>query len=122
MFDASSRSIGILGAGLMGAGIAQVSVEKGIHTILKDMDNKGLSRGIDQVQKGVDTKVKRKRILPVEGEKIMSTLEPTIDYERFGSVDMVIEAVFEDLNIKHKVVKEVREAVNMECSSPLYPT
>merc|ERR1712136_508033 len=104
-----SQTIGILGAGLMGAGIAQVSVDKGMKTILKDMNVDGITRGINQVQGGTDKSVKRKKISKLEGERHMSNLIPTTDYDRFKEVDMVIEAVFEDLNLKHRVVKEVEQ-------------
>jgi len=104
-----TETVGILGAGLMGAGIAQVSVDKGMTTILKDMSSAGLSRGIDQVQTYVDKNVKRKKASKLEGEQYMSRLIGTTDYSKFGEVDMVIEAVFEDLAIKHKVVKEVEQ-------------
>jgi enoyl-CoA hydratase/long-chain 3-hydroxyacyl-CoA dehydrogenase len=56
------RTLGMLGAGLMGAGIAQVSIDKGIDVILKDVTQAGLARGEDQITKGLDTKVKRKKI------------------------------------------------------------
>jgi len=101
-----SNTIGVLGAGLMGAGIAQVSVDKGMTTILKDMNSIGLARGVNQVQGGVDKKVKRKKISKLEGEKYMANLIPALDYSDFGKVDMVIEAVFEDINLKHRVIKE----------------
>ena len=52
----------MLGAGLMGAGIAQVSIDKGVDVILKDVTQAGLARGEDQITKGLDTKVKRKKI------------------------------------------------------------
>ena len=93
----------------MGAGIAQVSVDKGMKTILKDMNVDGITRGINQVQGGTDKSVKRKKISKLEGERHMSNLIPTTDYDRFKEVDMVIEAVFEDLNLKHRVVKEVEQ-------------
>jgi len=102
-----SNTVGILGAGLMGAGIAQVSVDKGMTTIMKDMNYAGLSRGMNQVQDGVDKKVKRKKISKLEGEKYMANLIPALDYKDFKKVDMVIEAVFEDLALKHRVIKEV---------------
>ena len=91
----------------MVAGIAQVSVDKGMTTILKDMNTAGLARGIDQNQAYVDKNVKRKKISQLEGEKSMSRLIGTTDYHKFKQVDMVIEAVFEDLAIKHKVVKVI---------------
>ena len=55
----------------MGAGIAQVSVDKGITCVMKDMSQDGLARGINQVQSGVDKKVKRKRISNLQGEQFM---------------------------------------------------
>merc|ERR1719228_1265850 len=61
-----SKTLGILGAGLMGAGIAQVSVDKGMKTILKDMNVDGITRGINQVQGGTDKSVKRKKISKLE--------------------------------------------------------
>ena len=108
IFQNYVSTIGVLGAGLMGAGIAQVSVDKGMKTILKVRNIDGITRGINQVQGGVDKAVKRKKINKLDGERHMSNLVPTTDYDRFKEVDMVIEAVFEDISLKHKVVKEVR--------------
>merc|ERR1719400_1563972 len=95
----------------MGAGIAQVSVDKPAFTttVLKDMSSAGLARGVSQVQGGLDKKVKRKKVAQLDAEQYMSNLIPTTDYDRFKEVDMVIEAVFEDINIKHRVVKEVEK-------------
>ena len=104
-----SKTLGILGAGLMGAGIAQVSVDKGYTTVLKDMNSAGLARGMNQVQDYLDKKAKRKKISKLQSEQYMSNLLPALDYTDFGKVDMVIEAVFEDINIKHRVVKEVEK-------------
>jgi enoyl-CoA hydratase/long-chain 3-hydroxyacyl-CoA dehydrogenase len=104
-----SKTLGILGAGLMGAGIAQVSVDKGFTTILKDMSSVGLARGVSQVQDGLDKKVKRKKVAKLDAERYMAGLIPALDYTDFSKVDMVIEAVFEDINIKHRVIKEVEK-------------
>lgn len=56
------RKIAVIGAGLMGAGIVQVSLDKGYDVVMKDTNKSGLYRGIGQIQKGLDSAVKRKRI------------------------------------------------------------
>lgn len=109
------KKIGILGAGLMGAGIAQVSVDKGWSVVLKDTAEKGLSRGEQQVRKGLDDGLKKKRFSVYERDLYMSALEPTLKYDSFKDVDIVIEAVFEDINVKHAVVKEVEQVIPEHC-------
>ncbi|KAH9505034.1 hypothetical protein Btru_061479 [Bulinus truncatus] len=111
----ATNTIGILGAGLMGAGIAQVSIDKNMKVLLKDMTLKGLARGQDQIQKGLDDAVKKKKLTSFEREVILSNLDPTLTYDRFRSCDMVIEAVFEDINVKHKVIKEMEKFTSPEC-------
>ncbi|NWT76927.1 ECHA enzyme, partial [Prunella himalayana] len=105
------KTLAVLGAGLMGAGIAQVSVDKGIKTILKDTAQKGLDRGQQQVYKGLNGKVKKKSLTSFERDSILSNLMGQLDYKGFEKADMVIEAVFEDINVKHKVLKEVEASV-----------
>lgn len=109
------RTLGMLGAGLMGAGIAQVSIDKGMDVILKDVSLQGLARGEEQITKGLDTKVKRKKITSFEKDKILTHLDPTTSYEHFKRCDIVVEAVFEDLKLKHKVVKEVEAQIQPHC-------
>ncbi|KAJ0181912.1 hypothetical protein K1T71_002634 [Dendrolimus kikuchii] len=109
------KSIGVLGAGLMGAGIVQVSIDKGYHVVMKDATNAGLYRGVGQIQTGLSNAVKRKRISGLQRDKYMSNLLPTLDYAKFKTVDCVIEAVFEDINIKHKVIKELEAVVPKHC-------
>ena len=106
-FVFSPSVVGILGAGLMGAGIGQVTMDKGMKTILKDMNDAGVARGLSQIQTGIDAKVKRKKISRVEGERFMSGVVGTTNYDLLSKCDIVIEAVFEDLALKHRVVKEV---------------
>merc|ERR1719420_1553722 len=110
-----TKSIGILGAGLMGAGIAQVSIDKGIKTVMKDVSNEGLARGIFQIKDGINKKVKRKKISGLDGDRQMAILDCTTDYTKLKDVDMIIEAVFEDINLKHRVVKEVEQHIRQDC-------
>uniref|UniRef100_A0A1Y1NJQ7 Trifunctional enzyme subunit alpha, mitochondrial n=1 Tax=Photinus pyralis TaxID=7054 RepID=A0A1Y1NJQ7_PHOPY len=109
------KSIGVVGAGLMGAGIANVSIDKGYHVILKDTNQNGLSRGIGQIQTGIEGGVKRKRFTSFERDQYLANLDPTLSYSHFRNVDMVIEAVFEDLSIKHNVIKELEAVVPSHC-------
>ncbi|CAG9767535.1 unnamed protein product [Ceutorhynchus assimilis] len=109
------KNVAVLGAGLMGAGIAHVTVDKGYNVILKDSSGNGLARGVNQISTGLNTAVKRKKISTLEKDRLLSNLTGTLDYGAFKNADIVIEAVFEDLNIKHKVLKEVEAVVRPDC-------
>lgn len=109
------KTLAILGAGLMGAGVAQVSVDKGLKTILKDTTLPGLSRGQQQVYKGLNDKVKKRNLTSFERDSIISHMTGQLDYSGFEKADMVIEAVFEDIQIKHKVLQEVEAVVSPHC-------
>lgn len=109
------KTVGVLGAGLMGAGIVQVTVDKGYKVVLKDTNAGGLNRGVGQIQKGFQTSVRRKRLTSIQRDQHMSHLETTLDYSSFRDADIVIEAVFEDLNVKHKVIREIEAVTKPHC-------
>jgi len=102
--------IGVLGAGLMGAGITQGLVAKGRQVVMKDRDEAALARGLKSISKVFDERVRRRRMSDVDKRTAMARVHATTDDEPFRRVDMVIEAVFEDLDVKHQVIREM-EAV-----------
>ncbi|CAL7935916.1 unnamed protein product [Xylocopa violacea] len=108
------KKLAVVGAGLMGAGIVQVSIDKGYEVIMKDTNEAGLYRGLNQIQRGMDTAIKRKKYSLLERDRYLSQLHSTLDYNSFKNADIVIEAVFEDIAIKHKVIKEI------EANTPNY--
>lgn len=101
------KKIAVVGAGLMGAGIAHVSIDKGYNVVMKDTNEAGLYRGVGQIQTGLSNAVKRKRMSSIEKDTYLANLEPTLQYDSFKNADIVIEAVFEDIAVKHKVIKEI---------------
>jgi len=117
-FDASGidvKTVGVLGAGLMGAGIGLVSVQKGHRILLKDISLDGVARGKKQIFKELDKKARRKAMTTFERDRLMSQVIGKTDYAGFKAADLVIEAVFEDLKLKHRVVKEVEAATRDDC-------
>eukprot|EP00126_Sphaerothecum_destruens_P007729 Sdes_comp19965_c0_seq1m12514 len=110
-----SQNVGVLGAGLMGAGIGYVNIVKGVRTILKDTRSEGVSRGQQQIEDILNGRVKRRALGSFEKDEILSRLKTQIDYQGFEKADMVIEAVFEDLEVKRKVLKEVEKVTGKHC-------
>lgn len=110
------QQVAVLGAGLMGAGIAQVSLQKAKQAVrIKDTKLEGLARGEQQIQKNLQTAVKKKQMTQFQMDSMYSNLITQLDYKGFEKADMVIEAVFEDLAIKHKVLKEVEAVIPETC-------
>lgn len=105
------EKIGIMGAGLMGAGIAYVSTAvAGVSVRIKDRDAQSLGRGLAYVREIVDERVAKRRMTPRERIELMSMISPTTDYTGLHDARVVIEAVFEDLELKKQVVRDVEAA------------
>jgi enoyl-CoA hydratase/long-chain 3-hydroxyacyl-CoA dehydrogenase len=97
----------VIGAGLMGAGIANVTVDKGIETVLIDVNQEALDRGLKQIATQMEGAVKRKKYSVAERATFLTKLNSSIDYTPLKKADVVIEAVFEDLNLKHQIIQKV---------------
>jgi 3-hydroxyacyl-CoA dehydrogenase/enoyl-CoA hydratase/3-hydroxybutyryl-CoA epimerase len=100
--------LGVLGGGLMGGGIAYVSAAiHGVPVRIKDRDDAGVGRALAHVRGLFDERVKRRSLSWREADKQMALVTATTDYTGFKHVDLVVEAVFEDLALKHQMVKDI---------------
>lgn len=101
------NSVAVVGAGTMGAGIAMVFANAGIPVALKEADQAALDRGLANIQKNYASSVKRGRFTQQFVDERLKLIRPTLDYESFSSVDMVVEAVFEGMALKKQVFGEL---------------
>lgn len=110
------KKVGVLGGGLMGGGIAYVSAAlQDVHVRVKDKDDAGVGRALKQVHGILDERVKRRSLTWREAARKMALVTGTTDYSGFKNVDLVIEAVFEDLALKHRVIAEVEAVTGDHC-------
>jgi 3-hydroxyacyl-CoA dehydrogenase/enoyl-CoA hydratase/3-hydroxybutyryl-CoA epimerase len=103
----------VLGAGLMGAGVAQVLAGRGLQVTLKDRDMASLARGMKYCGDRFAELVARRRSTESDRRQGMARIHPTVEYEPLRGLDFVVEAVFEDTAVKRQVIQEV-EAVAPE--------
>ncbi|MEX0684515.1 MAG: fatty acid oxidation complex subunit alpha FadJ [Balneolales bacterium] len=103
--------VGVLGAGLMGSGITDVTVQAGLPVVLKDRDLATAGKGLKGLWKGYEKKVAKKIISPFERDRLIGMITPADDYSEFNKIDLVIEAVFEDLKLKQSLLAEVENAI-----------
>ncbi|MFK7936585.1 MAG: 3-hydroxyacyl-CoA dehydrogenase NAD-binding domain-containing protein [Saprospiraceae bacterium] len=104
------KKLGILGAGMMGAGIAYVSAKAGMEVVLKDVSVENAERGKAYSEKILDKAIAKKRSTPEKKAALLSKITPTADPNSVADCDLIIEAVFEDPKLKDRVTKET-EAV-----------
>jgi len=109
------KKVGILGAGMMGAGIAYSSAKAGIEVILKDIGQETAEKGKAYSASLLDKTIEKGRATPEDKEKLLALITPTTDPNAVKDCDLIIEAVIEDRDIKAAVTKET-EAVTGENS------
>ena len=110
--EAAPRRIGVIGAGMMGAGIAHVAAMAGLDVILIDRDRAGVDRGVATVTDLLDRAIARKRMTPEAKAETLSRITATIDYADLSGADLVIEAVFEDPALKAEVIARAEAAMS----------
>lgn len=112
---AEIHRVGVLGGGLMGGGIAYVTAAKaGLPARIKDISHEGITHALHYSYERLNKKVKRRHMRRAEMEHTMLSLSGTLDYSGFERVDVVIEAVFEDLDLKQKMVADIEQHAKPE--------
>jgi len=106
-----AEKVGILGAGMMGAGIAYVTARSGAQVVLKDISQENAEKGKDYSRKLLDKEISRGKMTEEKKEQILSLIHATADAKDLEGVDFVIEAVFESTELKHKVFQEIEDVV-----------
>jgi len=101
------KRMGVLGAGIMGGGIAYQAALKGLPVVMKDIAQAGLDAGIKEAQQLLDKQVHKGRLSVDAAQSVLNSIQPTLDYNGFDGLDLVVEAVVENQNVKQKVLAEV---------------
>jgi len=109
------EKIGVLGSGQMGMGITQAAAQKGFTVILQDINNDVLDNAIKMIDKSLQRGIEKGRIKPEEKTEILARITPTTDFREITKTDYIIEAVFEDLNLK----KEIFKKLDANCGSEI---
>jgi 3-hydroxyacyl-CoA dehydrogenase len=99
------RTAGVIGAGTMGGGIAMCFANAGLPVTLLDADQGGLARGLETIARNYDSMVKRGRIDATERARRLGLMRGTLDYQELASADVIIEAVFEQMQLKQTIFK-----------------
>jgi len=107
--------VAVVGAGLMGAGIACATVQAGVTVRMKDTTDVAVGRGLRYVKDALDQRVRRGTLRPEERPVIFARLEGTTDYSGMARADLAVEAVFEDLALKHEILRELESRVSPSC-------
>jgi 3-hydroxyacyl-CoA dehydrogenase len=100
-------SIGIVGAGTMGGGIAMNFLNAGLPVTLLEVTQEALDRGVATIRRNYESSVKKKKLSAADLDARMALLKPALSYQDLGSADLVIEAVFEDLAVKEQVFRQL---------------
>ena len=107
----SLKKIGVVGAGFMGAGIAQVTAAAGLQVALVDRDQETADKGKAGLHKALSDRVMKGRMKGAERDELLARITPTADYAALKDCDLVIEAVYEDRKVKYDVVAKIQAVV-----------
>ncbi|MEW6276730.1 MAG: 3-hydroxybutyryl-CoA dehydrogenase [Bacillota bacterium] len=101
------QTIGVLGAGIMGAGIAQAAAQAGYNVIMRDITDEFISRGLNNITKNLNRDVQKNRLSPEEAQAISARIKGTTKMADLAAADFVIEAVIEQMELKKEVYRDL---------------
>ncbi len=107
-----ATKVAVLGAGMMGAGIAYQCAKSGIEVVLKDISTENAEKGKDYSRTLVEKGVSKGKVTQEKGDELLARITPTDDYADLAGCDLVIEAVFESTDLKHQVFGDLEPVVN----------
>jgi len=105
------KSVGVVGCGLMGHGIAQVAAQAGYDVVVREVSQEKLDSGLGKIQKQLGRAVEKGRMEQAQADEVLGRINPTLDYADFAGSDLVIEAITEDLEQKREMWRELDELV-----------
>ncbi|MBD3677281.1 MAG: enoyl-CoA hydratase/isomerase family protein [Rhodobacteraceae bacterium] len=113
--DQRVQKVGILGAGMMGAGIAYVSANAGIEVVLIDSTQEAADKGKSYSEGILDKGISRKKVTPERKEQVLARITATTDYALLDGCDLIVEAVFEDPKVKAEVTAKAEAVIGADC-------
>jgi 3-hydroxybutyryl-CoA dehydrogenase len=108
------RSVGVIGAGTMGNGIAQVAARAGLAVVMRDVTDDFLRRGLSTIDKSLQRDVDKGRLALTEKQEIISRIKPTTELASLNDVDFIIEAITESFEAKSEIFKQLDKALRPE--------
>ena len=109
------KKIGVIGAGQMGHGIALVSAQAGFDVVLRDIKDEYVQKGIGKIEKFLDKSIEKQKITDDDKKKIMSKIKGTTKLSDMKDADLVIEAIFENIQVKKELFKELDSICKKDC-------
>ena len=113
--DQAVRRLGVIGAGMMGAGIAYVAANAGIVVVLIDATQEAADRGLAHSEDLLDKGIQRRKVTPEQKAEVLGRILATTDYAALSGCDLIVEAVFEDPKVKAEVTARVEAATGPDC-------
>ena len=109
------KKIGVIGAGQMGHGIALVSAQAGSEVVLHDINNDYVQKGLSKIERFLDKGIEKGKITKEDKEKIKNKIKGTTKLQDIKDMDLVIEAIYENMKVKKELFKELDNICKKDC-------